>query len=330
MPILFVSGVNDISKIGLILDDQGRPVYFIEGNSGVYDGLSLREGVAATYLLFGQRVKQPEVEFKPQPSLIFNQIADADTHRGALERCIELCDQVNTTVINHPRHILRTTRNQVSQMLQGIPGVIMPRTQRFQPRSPAEVFSRAAAEDFTFPFVVRVAGLHDNKGMVRVDSRDDFDALHALPFDGRDMYLIQFIDYRDADGLYHKQRIAVIDGEPLLYHSLYDSDWNVRNTSREFMLEREGWEQERAYFDRINTERLPQMREAIDEITRHLQLEYYGIDCHLRADGQMIVFEVNAIQRFLHKTHEMIQYRTDAIVERIHKMLTKYSGERVI
>ena len=330
MAILFISGVNDLSKIGLILDDKGKPVYFLEGNVSVHDRLPLREGVAATYLLFGKSVRQQNVEFKPAPSLIFNQIADADTHLGALERCVEVCEQVNTLVINHPRQILQTTRDQVSQKLQGIPGVIMPRTQRFQPRSPEEVFSRAAAENFAFPFIVRVAGLQDGKSMVRVDGRDGLAELHALPFDGRDFYLTQYMDYCDEQGLHHKQRIAVIDGVPLLRHALYDTNWNVHGSSREFMMKQSGWDEEFAYFDRINAELLPTMRPAIDEITRRLQLEYYGIDCHLRPDGQMLVFEANASMNLMWNKHPIIQYRIDAIIEQIHRMLTKYSGERVV
>lgn len=330
MTILFVDGINDLSQIGITLDDNGRVEYLINGNCSVHNRLPLSEDVAASLMIFGKGVKQRAIEFRKLPSLIFNQIADADTHRGALERCIELCDQVNTTVINHPHKVLQTTRDQVSQKLQGISGVVMPRTQRFRPCSPDEVFSRAAAERFEFPFITRVAGLHGGKNMIRVESRGDYGALHALPFDGRDFYLTEYVDYRDEQGLHHKQRIAVIDGEPTLRHALYNTDWKVHSGSRDYMMARDNWEQEFAYFDRINNELLPPIRPAIEEITRRLQLEYYGIDCHLSPDGQMIVFEANANMNFLYNNLDIIQYRVDAVVDRLHKMLTKYSGERVI
>ncbi|MCH5373446.1 MAG: hypothetical protein JJ992_05685, partial [Planctomycetes bacterium] len=179
MAILFVSGVNDLSKIGVTLDEKGQIGYLIDGNCSVHERLPLREGVASSLLIFGKGVRQRGVEFKTPPSLIFNQIADPDTHRGALERCIELCEQVNTTVINHPRYVLQTSRDLVAEMLQGIAGVVMPRTQRFRPRSPEEVFSRATAEGFDFPFIARVAGFHGGQNMVRVNGPDDHAALHA-------------------------------------------------------------------------------------------------------------------------------------------------------
>jgi len=329
MTILFVSGVSDLSEVGLILDHEGNLGYILDGNCSLEGRLPLRTGIAASVLLFGSAVKQKGVEFSGVPSLIFNQIADPDTHRGALERCVELCDQVNTTVINHPRKVLETSRDKVSQALQGIPGVIMPRTQRFRPRSPDDVFSRAASESFEFPYLVRIAGLHGGVSMVKLGSRDDYNALHAMPFDGREFYLTQYVDFRGEDGFYHKQRIAVVDGEPLLRHSLYDESWNVHGASRAFMRTRDSWEEEFAYFDRVNSW-LPNVRSGIDEITKRLQLEYYGIDCHLGADGTMLIFEANANMNVLVNPVPEVSYRVEAIQQRLYAMLTRYSGERVI
>jgi len=329
MPILFVDGVNDLSTIGLTLDENGRPVYLINGSCSIHRRLPLREGVAQSLLLFGRGVRQRAVNFDRAPSLIFNQISDADTHRGALERCIELCDQVNTTVINHPRHVLKTTRDGISTLLQGIDGVIVPRTQRFQPRSPDEVFSRADAERFALPFIIRTVGTHDGKNMVRVRSRADSAALHALPLDGRDFYLIEYVDCRDERGLFHKQRVVVIDGDPMVRHSLFNSDWNIHGSSRTFMIERESWDEEQARVAHFHNEVRTRLRPAIDEITRRIGLEYYGIDCNIGPDGSITVFEANASMNVLNNEYPIIQYRVDAIAERIRQMLTKYSGERV-
>ena len=330
MTILFVSGVNDLSTIGVDLDEQGNPVYLMDGNASVHRRLPLKEGVAASFLMFGKGVKQHSIEFKTPPSLIFNQIADPDTHRGALERCVELCEQVNTTVINHPAKVLETSRELVSEKLQGIPGVIMPRTQRFQPRSPDDVYSRAAAEGFDFPFIVRAAGEHGGQLMERIDSRDDYAMLHALPFDGRDYYLVQFIDYRDEDGFYHKHRIAVIDGEPIFRHLLYSTDWNVHGASRAAMVEREGWEALIARETQLEQELLPGVAPACAEIARRLQLEYFGIDGHLTPDGRLIVFEANANMNILTGRSAERAARRELIYQRMHDLLTKYSGERVI
>ena len=330
MAILFVSGVNDVSTIGVSLDDKGRPIYLMDGNASVEHRLPLKDGVAASLLIFGKGVKQKSIEFRVPPSLIFNQIADPDTHQGALERCVELCEQLNTTVINHPRWVLQNSREQTAQKLQGIPGVVVPRTQRFRPRSPDEVFSRATAEGFRFPFIIREAGRHGGQSMLRVSSHDDYPRLHALPFDGRDFYLIQFIDYQDGEGLYHKQRIAVIDGEVILRHALYGPHWKVHGASRPFMLEREGWEGLKAREEILEKDVLPGLRSAFVEIAERLQLEYFGIDCCITGDGRIIVFEANAAMNLLLNRTQHRKARAARLQDRLHKMLTRYSGEKVI
>lgn len=330
MTILFVSGVNDRSVMGVDLDERGALVHLMDGNCSVHRRLPLAQDVAVEVVIFGKGVRQRGFEFKVKPSLIFNQISDADTHRGALERCIELCDQVNTTVINHPRYVLETGRERVSAKLQGIPDVVMPRIVRFQPRSPDEVFAQAAAQGIGLPWIARVAGGHHGRRMVRVCGPEDHAALHALPFDGRDFYLGEYIDYRDQDGLYHKQRIVVIDGEPLLRHALFFDDWMVHASSRAFMMERESWEQFTARFDRLRQEVLPPLRPAIREIADRLRLEYFGIDCSLRPDGRMLIFETNANMNVLHRTGPTTHYRLEEIEQKLYALLTKYSGERVI
>jgi glutathione synthase/RimK-type ligase-like ATP-grasp enzyme len=330
MPILFVSGVNDRSEIGVTLDEQSNPVYLLDGNTSVHRRLPLREEVTGSFLIFGRGVSQPPVEFKTAPSLIFNQIAEPDTHRGALERCIELCDQVNTTVINHPRHVLRTTRDQVAQILQGIPVVVVPRTQRFVPASPDEVFSRAHAESFDFPFIVRIAGEHGGRWMVRIDGPEDHARLHALPFDGRPFYLIEYIDCRDERGLYNKQRIAMIDGEPMLRHALNGRDWVVLGNDRRAMVEREGWEGLAALEAGLESELLPRVAAGCREIARRLRLEYFGIDGCMRPDGSLVVFEANANMKIVTGSNPERADRRERVYQKIYEMLTRYSGERVI
>jgi glutathione synthase/RimK-type ligase-like ATP-grasp enzyme len=214
--------------------------------------------------------------------------------------------------------------------LQNIPGVIMPRAQRFRPRSPHEVIDYAEAEGFAFPYIARVAGEHHGKSLARLDSADDVSLLHALPFDGRDFYLLEYVDYRDPDGMYHKQRIVVIDGEPLLRHSLYTDHWLVHASAREFMMQRETWDDDIARFDRLSREAIPALKPAIKEIGNRLQLEYFGIDCCLLPDGRMLVFEANANMNVLHGTNPEIRYRVEAIEQKLHALLTRYSGEKVL
>jgi len=322
MTILFVSGINDLSTVGITLDDKGQVGYLMDGNASVQHRMSLGDREATAFLIFGMGVKQRSAKFKKPPAVIFNQIADPDTHHGALQRCVELCEQLDTRVINHPQKILQTSRDQVSQALQGIDGVTVPRTQRFQPHSPNEVFSRAAAEGFELPFIIRVAGLHGGVSMVKVDSRDDHAALHALPFDGRDFYLTEFIDYKSPDGLYRKTRIAVVDGVPLIRHHLIDSGWMVHASALALMDQRPALMDEAnsvlADFD--GTLR-PAIEDRLSEITRRVGLDYYGIDCHMNQQGQVLIFEANANMNILYNSREEYEQCVGVIKNHILAMI---------
>jgi len=330
MTILFVSGINDRSTVGITLDENNQMVNLFDGNCTIYGQVPLKKNVAAYVTLFGKGVKQHQFEFRARPSLIFNQIADADTHRGALERCGELCAQVDSPVINRPEAVLRSTREQVSEALQGITGVKMPRSVRFNPRSPEDVYDHADAQNFGFPFIVRMAGDHGGKSMTRVTSRDDYANLHSYPFDGRDFYLTEYVDCRDKDGFHHRQRLIVIDGKPILRGSLYDKNWKVHGASRSFMMQRESWEHDRIRNSVLETEVIPKWEPAIEEIAGRLKLDIFGIDCSLNRDAEMLIFEANANMNFITNDHPQMNERMDMIKSRIQDMLARHSGEDVI
>jgi hypothetical protein len=329
MAILFVNGVNDRSEIRLVLDQTGAAAFQTDGNCFVYDNLPLQQGVADRLLIFGSGVRQHSPSFEQPPSLIFNQIAEADTHRGALERCAELCDRVDAPVINHPRNVLQTTRERVAKTLDGIAGVRAPRTWRFQPRSPDEVFDRAEAEGLDFPFVLRTAGEHLGRRMLKVDGREGYASMHPFPFDGRDFYLIEYLDAQEDDGFHHKHRLVVIDGEPVLRHALYNRHWLVHEGSTAFMQEQESVEDEPARLQRLATERLAPLRPAIDEIANRLGLEFFGIDCSLRPDGTMALFEANALLNLPLARDAQQGEQGLGLAERMYRMLEKYSGEKL-
>lgn len=327
MAILFVSGVNDPSKIEVTLDGQGRIGYLLDGNCSILHKLDLGNREFAEVLIFGKRVRQAGVEFKRRPAVIFNQIADPDTHRGSLERCVELCASVDSPVINHPENVIRSSREQVSRALQGIPGVTMPRTFRFQPRSPQEVVARAEAEGLGYPFLVRIAGLHGGVSMVRVNHGDDHSALHAMPFDGRDFYLAEFVDFQSPDGLYRKIRVVVVDGVPLIRHLLINTDWMVHASSGDFMDRHPPLvEEARSVLADFERSIRPKVEAATATIAERLGLDFFGIDCHIDDAGHMIVFEANANMNVLYNKRDMYKPCLGVIRKHLLAMIDERAG----
>lgn len=329
MAILCVSGVNDLSTVGVQTDKDGNVVHLTDGNSPVFGRIPFKQGMAAYMVLFGLGVKQRMVSFKHPPSLIFNQIADAETHRGSLQRCAALCESVSSPVINQPKSILHTTRELVSGLLQEIPGVVMPKTMRFQPLSPRAVFEYAETVDIGLPFIARVADDLTGKSRVLVRSPEDLGLLNALPFDGRDFLLTEFSDFKDDKGLYHRIRLLVVDGEPVLRDALFNSDWKIPGNSHAFMLSRETWEEHAERCRRLEAQVLPGLAPRVREIRRRLDLEYFGIDCHINPDGEMLVFEAGANMDMLLNPHPELNGRMEMIHQKIYALISSHSGEVV-
>jgi hypothetical protein len=165
--------------------------------------------------------------------------------------------------------------------------------------------------------------------MVLLRGADDRGSLHVFPFDGRDFYLTEFVEFADEKGLYHKQRIVVIDGEPFIRHSLYDASWKVNSASVPYMRDRESWEDTLARMHRLEEESLPMLRPAIQEITRRLELEYFGIDCCILPSGELLVFEANANMNVLYNPYPEMNDRLGRIHARIYAMLAAHSGEHI-
>ena len=70
MAILFVSGINDLSTVGVTADDAGNMVHLLDGNCSIHQRVPLRSGLDAYAILFGKGVKQRQFEFIATPSQI--------------------------------------------------------------------------------------------------------------------------------------------------------------------------------------------------------------------------------------------------------------------
>jgi glutathione synthase/RimK-type ligase-like ATP-grasp enzyme len=330
MIILSVIGLNDRAQIKIKDDGKGnfKPIY--DGNAPIVDDIPLRKGILSQTILAGRNIQQRDLTLAQTPSLVINQISDPDINRGALERCSELCQQLSTRVINPPERIQQTARDRVSELLQDIPGVIMPRTVRCQPSSPQQVFQLAEKNGIQFPFICRLAGDHGGISMTLVRSKDDHTSLHAYPFDGRDFYITEFVDYQDSEGIYTKQRIIVIDGEPIARHSLSSKSWNVHISSRKEQGKKPSLSaREAATLRHLDNEIVPRWAPAISTIRQRLGIEYFGIDCHLMPSGNMLVFEANANMNVFETQFPEIQPRIDTIKKMILQMVAKHAGKTV-
>ena len=56
MAILFVSGINDQSKIGATTDENNNLTYLLNGNCSIHEQIPLKAGIDAYVVIFGKGV----------------------------------------------------------------------------------------------------------------------------------------------------------------------------------------------------------------------------------------------------------------------------------
>jgi glutathione synthase/RimK-type ligase-like ATP-grasp enzyme len=296
MNTLYLYGVADDGKAQVFIDEQGNARLLHDGSTNLNPFLQDLPGQCYLFCVAG--AGRPQAYKLPfWPDVIVNEISDPDSHAAALSRAIELCQaQGNKPVINHPALIQQTRRDMIAARLSEIPQLIVPHTYRFFPETPGDVLEAIRREGFTYPLIFRQAGDHGGVSTTLINDEASVQrAMYSYALDGRPYYLTQFVDYREEDGRYRKYRIVVVGGQPFIRHQITSDQWLIHASSRDFMNQHPALRQEEEQtLCRFEDEILPGIRQGIDQITGVLKLDYYGIDCSLRQDGKMLVFEINA------------------------------------
>ena len=225
--------------------------------------------------------------------VVVNLISDADQAGAVLPLAADLVARLGKPAINDPGKIGRTTRDAVAELLPGIPSCRIPQILRLAAGSDASVPALQALLRFSFPVLARPAGTHGGDDFEKISDIAELASFLAQRPDS-DHYVIEYIDYASADGHFRKYRFIFVGEEILPYHLAIGNDWKVHHVSTD-MAHRPWMQAEEAaflanpgaVFDASHYQALRTVRERIG-------LDYFGIDCGLDANGNLIVFEVNA------------------------------------
>jgi hypothetical protein len=219
-----------------------------------------------------------------------NFMADADIYPLALRQAAEFVQLMGMPCFNHPLAVLRSTRDGVWQSLKDVPGLHVPVTVRAKAATVEGLRQAMASAGIDYPVLIRMTGDHGGVSTAKVDGDDGWDAINALPWGGREVYLTQFVDYRDSDGRYRKTRLVVAGDAVLTRHLIVSDEWMVHLKERNPAFAA----QERAWMESFESVIGPQIAGPVLEMARRLGLDYFGIDASLRPDGRLLLFEANA------------------------------------
>ncbi len=285
MNILQLVGVGDNDEIRIVQTyaENGKPLYFIDGSLPLARYIEEGQASVNMFICGGGETRGAKI---PKPDLVINGICDPDSHIKSLEDAKSVISLLGVPVINHPDHILLSSRDKMAELLKSIEGIRVPRTVRIKPGTINEAKELAQEHGFGYPFLFRPAGGQAGGGLVRIESEADFEKLERFALDGRDFFLIEFIDFVSPDKLYRKYRFFVIDKKVFPGHLIVSREWQIH----EDLSKEEFGREEKAFLNSWNRG----LRPVFEEIAQRVGLDFFGIDCAFDKNGKMIIFEVNS------------------------------------
>ena len=227
--------------------------------------------------------------------ILLNLITEPEGNAKTLENLRKLLRGAPGRVINKPEAVLRTTRDQVSKLLSGIPGLIAPKALRLDGARRAFAAKALERAGMKPPVILRKTGTHTGKIVGLFDSLDEV----VAALEPGEHIATEFVDFASADGLYRKYLVYFMGDRLILRHMIVSDSWNVHVKDRtRFMSQHPHLvAEERVMFESeqpFSTEAL----KVFDEVRKRMPLDFFGMDFAFMPDGQIVLFEANATMSF--------------------------------
>lgn len=249
----------------------------------------------------------------PGPKWVVNLLAEAELYPDALQYLDRQIADTGLPVFNPPKAILQSRRDRSAIMLTGIKNLVVPRTLRFRPTHPNHFKAVFAHGDFEFPILVRPAGSHTGRSLIRIDGPGDWDKIYTIPWGGMLMYMSQWMDFRSSAGEWRKLRLSITPQAVRLRHILYGEDWLIHSAQRgEAEVEKE-------MEILLNAENWGAMQQVGSDIRERVGLDFFGVDLGWKSDSEFVLFEANASMSIL-SYHNMPEIRREDYVANLKKI----------
>ncbi len=272
----------------------------------------------------------------PPYEVSFNAIGDPDRAASSQNAMQRFMAARHEPMLNPPARIARTYRECIGKLLDGVAGMHLPATMRWdcQGSPAAAVHAALKVAGIGYPAIVRPAGEHGGEGVVLLGSPAD--PGNPTPLGERhltaEMYLTAYYEYRSPDGCYRKYRVIYIDRVPYPYHLAIGDQWLLHYFSADMLSAPWKLEEERRFLDDPEQALGVQAWATLRAIGQRMDLDYCGIDFSLLPDGRVLVFEANATM-LVHPEAEQDALRfknvyIDRIFDAFDAMMARRAGRR--
>lgn len=245
----------------------------------------LLNGSDATLILHHVTATTDRLDLPPHDVAILA-VAESRQNAPVLANLARLLAGHRGPVLNNaPGRIAALTRDRVAALLAGEATILAPQTRRL---------SRAGlrAAGLRMPVILRPAGSHAGQGLRRITNRAELEGWLA-DNPAPEVFVAPFIDYRSPDGLYAKQRVVLIGGQPFASHMATSTDWMVHYLNADMQAHPGRRRAEAAWMADFDSGFARRHARAFAALHRIFGLDYFGIDCAEAPDGRLLVFEVD-------------------------------------
>jgi glutathione synthase/RimK-type ligase-like ATP-grasp enzyme len=231
--------------------------------------------------------ESPFAQALPEHDALLVAIGESDENRAALNFLTQALHNWPKPVINAPQHIANTDRAVASALLQNVAGLQMPQTLRV---------TRNALQNqasLHFPQIVRPLGSQGGHGLAKITQPSELANYLERQADA-EFYVAPFVDYSDADGLFRKMRIALIDGTPYACHMGVSANWMIHYVNAG--MYNDAWKRAEELTFMTQFDAFAQRhRHALQAIASRTGLDYLCIDCAQTPTGELLVFEIDHV-----------------------------------
>jgi hypothetical protein len=240
------------------------------------------------YVASGLRLPQP----LPAHDVAILAIGESEETQALLRALAPLTPSWPAPLLNRDASkIADLTRDGVAARLDGLGGLVAPMAHRLD-RAGLAAIAQGAAAPAPFPILARPIGSHAGAGLAKLDDPAAVGAYletHA----GGAFYVSPFVDYAGPDGLFRKQRIALIGGRPFACHLAVSGHWMVHYLSAAMVESAKNRASEADFMARFDIDFAVRHGPAFEVLAQRIGLDYFAIDCAETPDGRLLVFEAD-------------------------------------
>ena len=242
----------------------------------------------------GLRMPQP----LPAHDVAFLAIGESEDTKALLQSLAPLMPQWPAPLLNgDASRIAALSRDGVCARLAGVPSLIAPMAARIDRVGLAAIAAdesalRRVLPAAAFPIIARPIGSHAGAGLEKLDDAAAVGAYLAAQ-EAEAFFVSPFVDYSGADGLYRKQRIALIGGRPYVCHLAVSPHWMVHYLNAAMTENADNRAFEARFMTVFDQDFAVKHRAAFASLAERIGLDYFAIDCAETKDGKLLLFEAD-------------------------------------